>query len=65
MHQGVVNIVHHIAKNFLTEDSRVLQFASIAFDAAALQIFNPLTIGATLFIAPEKCVKMSMPWEIF
>ncbi|MDP1574956.1 MAG: amino acid adenylation domain-containing protein [Coxiellaceae bacterium] len=57
-HQGVVNIVHHIPKKlFLNENSRVLQFASIAFDAAALQIFNPLTIGATLFITSESIRK--------
>ena len=54
-HSGVTNIVYHIPKKlFLTENSRVLQFASIAFDAGTLQILNPLTIGATLFIASEK-----------
>lgn len=57
-HKGLTNIVSHIPKAlFLTENSRVIQFASIAFDASALQIFNSLTIGAELFIAPEEIRK--------
>lgn len=53
-HSGLCNIVTHIpAKLGLNADSRLLQFASIAFDASALQIFNALTIGATLYIVPE------------
>jgi amino acid adenylation domain-containing protein/non-ribosomal peptide synthase protein (TIGR01720 family) len=57
-HRGLCNIVHHIPTPLgLTQNSRVLQFASIAFDASALQIFNSLTLGATLFVLAESTRK--------
>ncbi|MCX7121890.1 MAG: amino acid adenylation domain-containing protein [Gammaproteobacteria bacterium] len=55
MHKNLCNIVYHAPKEFfLTENSRTLQFASLAFDASVLQILGTLTIGAQLFIASEK-----------
>jgi amino acid adenylation domain-containing protein len=37
----------------LTERDRVLQIASICFDASLAEIFAPLTVGATIVLAPR------------
>ncbi|MDP1603152.1 MAG: amino acid adenylation domain-containing protein [Legionella sp.] len=58
MHQGLCNIVHYLPQQLgLTSTSRILHFASIAFDPSVLQLFNSLTIGAELFILPESLRK--------
>jgi amino acid adenylation domain-containing protein len=54
-HQGVVNLAFAQAEAFaVSAASRVLQFASISFDAAISEIFKTLLTGATLCLAkPE------------
>ncbi|HEX2055446.1 MAG TPA: amino acid adenylation domain-containing protein [Nitrospiraceae bacterium] len=49
--QSLTNYVRAISEHIsLTPDDRVLQFASIGFDAAAEEIFPCLTAGATLVL---------------
>lgn len=63
-HKGVPNLANACRDLFnLTPHSRVLQFASINFDAAIFEIFNTLLNGATLYVlsdeqrlSPEKLV---------
>src|SRR5205807_6610804 len=51
-HQGLCNLVEAQRASFMvTLDSRVLQFASICFDASASEIFVTLLSGATLVLA--------------
>lgn len=53
-HRGLVNYVVAAARSFeLKPDDRVLQFASLAFDTAAEEIFPCLMRGATLVLRPE------------
>ena len=54
-HQGVVNLAFAQREAFaVSAESRVLQFASISFDAAISEIFKTLLTGATLCLAkPE------------
>ena len=52
-HASVVNLVNAQHARFqLSEKSRVLQFASLVFDASVWEIFSTLTFGAQLFILP-------------
>lgn len=56
-HRGVPNLVHEqIAAFQITEQDRVLQYASIAFDASVSEIFTTLVAGATLVLLPEEGV---------
>lgn len=56
-HQSVVNLVHEqIRKLHLNSSSKVLQFASIGFDASIWEIFSTLAVGATLCIPSEQTV---------
>ncbi|HEU4964584.1 MAG TPA: amino acid adenylation domain-containing protein [Bacilli bacterium] len=54
-HRGIVNLAAEQSAQFaLTEQSRVLQFASINFDASLMEIFNTFCQGATLVLpTPE------------
>ncbi|MFI4918473.1 MAG: amino acid adenylation domain-containing protein [Legionellales bacterium] len=53
-HQGLSNLLTHIPQRFnINEHSRVLHFAAITFDASSLQLFNALTVGASLFMVPD------------
>jgi amino acid adenylation domain-containing protein len=54
-HRGVANLAFAQSEAFaVTAESRVLQFASISFDAAISEIFKTLLTGATLVLAkPE------------
>jgi amino acid adenylation domain-containing protein len=54
-HNDFVNHIHAISEHFEISDSdRILQFASLNFDAALEQIFTSLTAGANLFIRGEE-----------
>ena len=54
-HRGVPNLAFAQARAFgVRADSRVLQFASPAFDATVSEIFVTLLSGATLCLAPRE-----------
>ncbi|MDZ7375500.1 MAG: amino acid adenylation domain-containing protein [candidate division KSB1 bacterium] len=53
-HRGVINFVVEFARLLnLSPQSRMLQFASLSFDASVAEIFPCLIIGATLVIAQQ------------
>jgi amino acid adenylation domain-containing protein/non-ribosomal peptide synthase protein (TIGR01720 family) len=57
-HRGWVNLAHSQGEFFaIDQDSRVLQFASLSFDAAASEIAIALTRGAALHLVPESVTK--------
>ena len=54
-HRGVVNLARVVADTFrLDSTSRVLQFASMSFDASITELLVPLTVGATVCLAPRE-----------
>ncbi|HVA07272.1 MAG TPA: non-ribosomal peptide synthetase [Acidimicrobiales bacterium] len=56
-HQSVVNLAAVVTDVFeLDAQSRVLQFASFAFDASVTEILVPLTVGATVCLAPREAL---------
>jgi len=51
-HRGVTNMIEASLKLFeVNSDSRILQAASLSFDASVLEIFMALRGGATLYLA--------------
>jgi len=53
-HGGLCNLTETMAQDFRYKpDSRVLQFASLSFDASAAEIFTSLVAGVTLCLAPK------------
>jgi amino acid adenylation domain-containing protein len=54
-HRGVSNLAVAQSRFFeIKSDSRVLQFASISFDASVSEIVTTLSQGATLVLAPQQ-----------
>ncbi|MFQ6313558.1 condensation domain-containing protein, partial [Lysobacter capsici] len=52
-HAGIPSLVHSQVERFgLDSDSRVLQFASMSFDAAAMEMLMCFAAGATLVLPP-------------
>jgi amino acid adenylation domain-containing protein len=50
-HRGVVNVIESAVKTFgVGPGSRVVQLASLSFDASVLEIFTALLSGATLYL---------------
>ncbi|MBA9084643.1 amino acid adenylation domain-containing protein [Fontibacillus solani] len=53
-HRGIPNLVHEQINKFLLNHSdRVLQYASVSFDASISEIFTTLAAGATLVLLPQ------------
>ncbi|MDX2090384.1 MAG: amino acid adenylation domain-containing protein, partial [Kofleriaceae bacterium] len=53
-HRQIVNLVTASAAcEGITEDDRILQFSSIAFDSSVEELFTPLTHGATMVLRGE------------
>jgi amino acid adenylation domain-containing protein len=56
-HRGLVNVVWHFARELqVTPDDSLLGIASFSFDMSALDIWLPLTQGATLRVASQRQV---------
>lgn len=54
-HQSLVNFVEFVSDDYqLTPDDRVLQFASLSFDASAEEIYPCLIRGATLVLRNDQ-----------
>lgn len=53
-HRGIPNLVQEQIHKFqLNDHDRVLQYASISFDASVSEIFTTFVAGATLVLVPE------------
>lgn len=54
-HRGLCNMAQAQARAFgVDAGSRVLQFASLNFDASVSEIFKTLTVGASLYLEPHE-----------
>ncbi|HEY9781103.1 MAG TPA: amino acid adenylation domain-containing protein [Leptolyngbyaceae cyanobacterium] len=54
-HQGLCNLAQAQIQTFdLKPDHRILQFASLSFDASIFEIIMALGVGATLYLVPEE-----------
>jgi len=65
-HGGVVNLSHDQGSSFnLSQDDRVLQFASFGFDAASWEIVMALLQGACLYLCKQSLVSDASALEAF
>ena len=56
-HGGLCNLVQALSEQFeIRSDSRVLQFASLSFDASVAEIFSALLAGAALVVARREAL---------
>jgi amino acid adenylation domain-containing protein len=54
-HHGLSTFIHAMSiEPGLTENDRLLSVTTVSFDIAALELFLPLTVGATLYIASRE-----------
>jgi amino acid adenylation domain-containing protein/thioester reductase-like protein len=61
-HQGLVNLAQAQIQTFgVHSDSRVLQFASLSFDACISEVIMALKIGATLYLGTKDSIMPGMP----
>ena len=58
-HQGILRLVHPINGFHLGTGAVVLQLATVAFDAATLEIWGPLLNGGTVVMAPPEQLSSS------
>ena len=57
-HRNLLNLIEYIiSSRKMTPDYIVGEFASFCFDASVVDLFAPLTVGATLYILPESIRK--------
>ncbi|MGM3305324.1 amino acid adenylation domain-containing protein [Anabaena sp. WFMT] len=55
MHRSVVNFLHFMGQHLqLTEEDRLLSVTTLSFDIAVLEIFLPLTLGASLVLVSRE-----------
>lgn len=65
-HRSVVNhLIAHAAKCGMDADDRVLQFASLNFDASVEEIFPPLIVGATVVVRPAELLDTGAAFSAF
>ncbi|MEH2138510.1 non-ribosomal peptide synthetase [Nostoc sp.] len=55
-HRGLSNLAAQIEVFNLQPSNRILQFASLSFDASIFEIVMALQIGATLYLADKECL---------
>ena len=62
-HQGLCNLVEAQKEIFgLGAESRVLQFASLSFDASVWEIFSALAAGGSLHVYGRESLRPEMTW---
>ncbi len=65
-HKGLLNLVENQIKDFyVTNESRVLQFASISFDASISEIFMALLSGSTLVLEDKEKLSSAIDIQEF
>ncbi|SDH29174.1 non-ribosomal peptide synthetase [Chitinophaga filiformis] len=58
VHQGLQNLVANNKYSFnISAEDRVLQFATLSFDASVFEVFTALLTGAALYIVPEGVIQ--------